>query len=93
MTTTTTGQSLSAGRQGSRIAATVQDGLAVAWRNLIALRRVPRLLVFSTIQPLVFVLMFRYVFGGVVGPSLPPGVSYVDFLIPGSLCRPPSSDR
>ncbi|KOV23669.1 ABC transporter permease [Streptomyces caelestis] len=83
MTTTTTGQSLSAGRQGSRIAATVQDGLAVAWRNLIALRRVPRLLVFSTIQPLVFVLMFRYVFGGVVGPSLPPGVSYVDFLIPG----------
>ncbi|MFC9161003.1 ABC transporter permease [Streptomyces fungicidicus] len=83
MTTTATGQPLSAGRLGSWIAATVRDGLAVAWRNLIGLRRVPRLLVFSTIQPLVFVLMFRYVFGGVVGPSLPPGVSYVDFLIPG----------
>ncbi|MET9881572.1 ABC transporter permease [Streptomyces sp. NPDC006430] len=69
-------------RPGTRLARTVQDGLTVAWRNLIALRRVPRLLVFSTIQPLVFVLMFRYVFGGVVAPSL-HGVSYVDFLIPG----------
>ncbi|HSA53670.1 MAG TPA: ABC transporter permease [Yinghuangia sp.] len=59
-----------------------QDGLAVAWRNLIGLRRVPRLLVFSTIQPLVFVLMFRYVFGGVVQPAL-HGVDYVDYLIPG----------
>ncbi|AUY48012.1 MULTISPECIES: ABC transporter permease [Streptomycetaceae] len=72
-----------AGELGDRIAAPVRDGLAVAWRNLIALRRVPRLLIFSTIQPLVFVLMFRYVFGGVVGPALPPGVGYVDFLIPG----------
>ncbi|MDV9187049.1 ABC transporter permease [Streptomyces sp. SR27] len=67
---------------GTRCARAAQDGLTVAWRNLIALRRVPRLLVFSTIQPLVFVLMFRYVFGGVVTPSL-HGVSYVDFLIPG----------
>ncbi|MEU9133008.1 ABC transporter permease [Kitasatospora sp. NPDC048540] len=65
-----------------RLSAVARDGLAVAWRNLIALRRVPRLLVFSTIQPLVFVLMFRYVFGGVVEPALGP-VSYVDFLIPG----------
>ncbi|MFG1811678.1 ABC transporter permease [Streptomyces sp. NPDC049040] len=65
-----------------RLLSTAQDGLAVAWRNLIGLRRVPRLLVFSTIQPLVFVLMFRYVFGGVVAPAL-HGVDYVDFLIPG----------
>lgn len=67
---------------GPRLVRTAQDGMAVAWRNLIGLRRVPRLLVFSTIQPLVFVLMFRYVFGGVVSPAL-HGVSYVDFLIPG----------
>jgi ABC transporter DrrB family efflux protein len=42
---------------------------------------VPQLLVFSTIQPVVFVLLFRYVFGGVVGPSL--DVPYVDYLMPG----------
>jgi ABC transporter DrrB family efflux protein len=69
-------------RPFARLVRTAQDGLAVAWRNLITLRRVPRLLVFSTIQPLVFVLMFRYVFGGVVAPTL-HGVDYVDFLIPG----------
>lgn len=67
---------------GPSIVWAVRDGLAVAWRNLIGLCRVPRLLVFSTIQPLVFVLMFRYVFGGVVSPAL-HGVDYVDFLIPG----------
>lgn len=58
----------------------VTDALAVAWRNLIAYRRVPQLLVFSTIQPVIFVLMFRYVFGGAIRV---PGVSYVDFLMPG----------
>ena len=59
----------------------VRDALAIAGRNLIAYRRVPQLLVFSTIQPVIFVLLFRYVFGGAVR-SL-PGVPYVDFLIPG----------
>ena len=49
----------------------VRDTLAIARRNLIAYRRVPQLLVFSTIQPVIFVLMFRYVFGGAVGESLP----------------------
>ena len=60
----------------------VRDALAVAGRNLIALWRVPQLLVFSTIQPTVFVLLFRYVFGGAVAASL-PGIPYVDFLMPG----------
>jgi ABC transporter DrrB family efflux protein len=58
-----------------------RDALAVAGRNLIAYRRVPQLLVFSTIQPVIFVLLFRYVFGGAV--QTPPGVPYVDYLIPG----------
>lgn len=53
----------------------VRDALAIAGRNLIALRRVPNLLVFSTIQPVVFLLLFRYVFGGVVQTSL-IGVPY-----------------
>jgi ABC-2 type transport system permease protein/oleandomycin transport system permease protein len=59
----------------------VRDTLAIAWRNLIGYRRVPQLLVFSTIQPVIFVLMFRYVFGGAI--SVPGGVPYVDFLMPG----------
>ncbi|HTG46850.1 MAG TPA: ABC transporter permease [Actinomycetota bacterium] len=59
------------------------DGTAMMGRNLIAYKRVPQLLVFSTIQPIIFVLMFRYVFGGVVQKSLPPGVEYVNFLMPG----------
>jgi ABC transporter DrrB family efflux protein len=41
---------------------------------------VPQLLVFSTIQPVVFVLMFRYVFGGAIRV---PGTDYVDYLMPG----------
>ena len=59
----------------------VRDTKAVAWRNLIAYMRVPQLLVFSTIQPVIFVLMFRYVFGGAIGDR--GGVPYVDYLMPG----------
>ncbi|HET7482652.1 MAG TPA: ABC transporter permease [Actinomycetota bacterium] len=58
----------------------VRDAFAVAYRNLLAYIRVPQLLVFSTIQPVIFVLMFRYVFGGAITV---PGVPYVDFLMPG----------
>jgi ABC-2 type transport system permease protein/oleandomycin transport system permease protein len=63
-----------------RFTTAVGDTFAVMARNLIAYRRVPQLLVFSTIQPVVFVLLFRYVFGGAIST---PGVSYVDFLMPG----------
>jgi ABC-2 type transport system permease protein/oleandomycin transport system permease protein len=45
--------------------------------------RQPQLLVFSTIQPVMFVLLFAYVFGGAVRGSLPHGVTYIDFLLPG----------
>jgi ABC-2 type transport system permease protein/oleandomycin transport system permease protein len=56
------------------------DGLTVAWRNLRAMSRVPEVIVFSTIQPVIFVLMFRYVFGGAINV---PGIRYVDYLMPG----------
>jgi len=59
---------------------TIGDIAAITWRNLTSLRRTPQLLVFSTIQPVVFVLMFRYVFGGAI---VVPGESYVNFLMPG----------
>jgi ABC transporter DrrB family efflux protein len=65
---------------GLQVPAVVADALAIAWRGLITYRRVPQLLVFSTIQPVVFVLMFRYVFGGAIRV---PGVDYVDYLMPG----------
>jgi ABC-2 type transport system permease protein/oleandomycin transport system permease protein len=62
------------------VSAVVSDALAVARRNLIALMRVPTTVVFSTVQPVIFVLMFRYVFGGAIHV---PGVRYVDFLMAG----------
>jgi ABC-2 type transport system ATP-binding protein len=67
--------------QASRSA--ISDGAIVTLRNLRHFVRQPELLIFSTIQPIMFVLLFVYVFGGAVGRSLPAGVSYVDFLLPG----------
>lgn len=58
----------------------ISDTATIVQRNLITIRRVPQLLVFATIQPIIFVLMFRYVFGGAI-PL--PGVDYVDYLMPG----------
>jgi ABC-2 type transport system permease protein/oleandomycin transport system permease protein len=60
----------------------VADALTITWRNLLTYVRVPQLLVFSTIQPIVFVLMFRYVFGGSIRLS-DPTIPYVDYLMPG----------
>src|SRR5450631_4033002 len=56
------------------------DALSIAKRNLISMTRTPQVLVFSTIQPVIFVLMFRYVFGGSIHI---PGVRYVDYLMAG----------
>jgi ABC transporter DrrB family efflux protein len=71
-------------RQERRYA--IADALSIAWRNLLGYVRLPQLLVFSTVQPTIFVLLFRYVFGGsmefVVAQQM-PGVDYVNFLMPG----------
>jgi ABC transporter DrrB family efflux protein len=58
----------------------VLDTLTVTKRNLIAVTRMPEALFFSTVQPIMFVLLFRYVFGGAIHP---PGVDYVNYLMPG----------
>lgn len=68
------------GRSRSPLGWAVADGLAVCGRNLRALLRRPQAVVFATIQPVIFVLLFRYVFGGAVQV---PGVRYVDYLMPG----------
>jgi ABC transporter DrrB family efflux protein len=61
----------------------ISDAGVVTGRNLRHFVRQPQLLIFSTIQPVIFVLLFAYVFGGAVSHSLPNGVSYIDFLLPG----------
>ncbi|GAA4710126.1 ABC transporter permease [Phytohabitans rumicis] len=58
----------------------VRDGLVVARRNLIKIKRVPDLLVFSTASPIMFVLLFAYVFGSAIEI---PGVSYREYLMAG----------
>jgi ABC transporter DrrB family efflux protein len=60
------------------------DTLVIAERNLIRLPRAPDLLLAFTVQPIMFVLLFRYVFGGAIST---PGYSYVDFLIPGIIVQ------
>jgi ABC transporter DrrB family efflux protein len=60
----------------------VTDARVVTGRNLRHFIRQPQLLIFSTIQPIMFVLLFAYVFGGAVRGSL-HGVKYIDFLLPG----------
>jgi ABC-2 type transport system permease protein/oleandomycin transport system permease protein len=58
----------------------VSDAMAVTQRNLIAYTRIPEMMVFSSIQPIMFVLLFRYVFGGAIHAE---GYSYVGYLMPG----------
>jgi ABC transporter DrrB family efflux protein len=60
----------------------VSDALAITWRNLLKYVRLPQLLVFSTIQPIMFVLLFRYVFGESIRLGN-PSIDYVNYLMPG----------
>ena len=58
----------------------IRDTLVMMRRNLLKYVRVPTLLVFSTIQPIMFVLLFALVFGGAIRL---PGIDYIDFLMAG----------
>jgi ABC-2 type transport system permease protein len=59
----------------------IADSIIITKRQLLQLARVPEVLVFSTIQPVMFVLLFRYVFGGSIETGQPGG--YVQLLMPG----------
>ena len=59
----------------------IKDSLIITKRQLLQLARVPEVLIFSTIQPVMFVLLFRYVFGGSIETGQPGG--YVQLLMPG----------
>ena len=63
-----------------QLALAVSDGAVVAKRNLIKITRVPELLIWTTMSPIMFVLLFAYVFGSSIEV---PGVAYREFLIAG----------
>jgi ABC-2 type transport system permease protein len=65
----------------STLAETVSDSVVITRRNLIKVKRVPDLIVFATLSPIMFVVLFRYVFGGAI--NLPDGITYAEFLLPG----------
>jgi ABC transporter DrrB family efflux protein len=68
----------------SALAASASDTLVLARRNLMRIPRQPDLLIGYTIQPVMFVLLFVYVFGGAIQT---PGFDYVDFLMPGIIAQ------
>ncbi|MBA2573783.1 MAG: ABC transporter permease [Actinomycetota bacterium] len=63
----------------------LQQSMTVVWRNLLHIRRMPEMLLDVTIQPVMFVLLFAYVFGGSIDP--PGDVSYKEFLLPGIMAQ------
>ena len=64
----------------STLALALSDGAVVAKRNLIKIKRVPEILIWTTMSPIMFVLLFSYVFGSMIEV---PGVNYREFLIAG----------
>ncbi len=76
---TVSGAPLATGLSG-RIRWALADTFTITKRNLIGYTRIPEALFFSTVQPIMFVLLFRYVFGGAIHTS---EASYVNYLMPG----------
>ena len=89
-TTTTTPASLTPGAAsaspppGALRGRPVRDAGLLAWRTYVHHLRVPSLIVFPLVTPMIFLLLFRYVLGGSI---VIPGVRYVDFLVPGIIVQ------
>ncbi len=64
----------------STVSTFASDGLVIARRNILKIGRLPELIVFTTLQPIMFIILFGYVFGAAVEI---PGGSYREFLLPG----------
>jgi ABC transporter DrrB family efflux protein len=64
----------------ARLRWALADTLTITKRNLLAYTRIPEALFFSTVQPIMFVLLFRYVFGGAIHTT---ATSYTNYLMPG----------
>jgi ABC transporter DrrB family efflux protein len=67
----------------------VKDILVITRRNVRRIIRLPELLIFATVQPVMFLLLFTYVFGGSIGQTIPPaaGGEYINYLLPGLLVQ------
>lgn len=66
----------------------VSDTWAITKRNLYRYVRLPRLIFFSSVQPIMFLVLFNYVFGGAIGSSTASvGGKYIDYLLPGILMQ------
>lgn len=73
----------------SPLARTVRDIGVITKRNVLRNVRLPQLLLFATIQPVMFLLLFNYVFGGSIGqaPQLAQFGSYINWLVPGLIIQ------
>lgn len=71
----------------------VTDTVVITRRNLVRVVRLPQLLVFATIQPVMFLVLFNYVFGGAITQALPPGAEeviggrFIIYLLPGLMVQ------
>lgn len=67
----------------------LKDTWVITRRNLLRNLRLPQLILFATVQPVMFLLLFNYVFGGAIGVAIPPaaGGSYINWLVPGLLIQ------
>jgi ABC transporter DrrB family efflux protein len=87
MTTTTTDRA----PVSSRVSPlqTFKDTWVITRRNLRRNIRLPQLLIFATVQPVMFLLLFNYVFGGAIGGAIPAaaGGKYLNWLVPGLLVQ------
>jgi ABC-2 type transport system permease protein/oleandomycin transport system permease protein len=84
MTTAITAPTVSGAAHSNNPVEQLRWGISDTWtitkRNLLAVTRIPESLFFSTVQPIMFVLLFRYVFGGAIHTD---AKSYVNYLMPG----------
>ena len=66
-----------------------KDIAVITKRNLLRNLRLPQLLIFATVQPVMFLLLFNYVFGGAIGQAIPPIAQgkYINWLLPGLLIQ------
>ena len=71
------------------LAHALKDTWVITRRNLLRNVRLPQLLLFATVQPVMFLLLFNYVFGGAIGGAIPPiaGGEYINWLVPGLLIQ------